>query len=293
VGAIESVTAWGLPRAAEVVELAAAERLDLAAACTMLEKESGGRNVWGSDGVSTGGFYVKGAAVTRAAYEAWKPHRSRLGSQGVGPAQLTYGPLQDQADALGGCWDWRHNVRIGFRHLAALQRSYGVRDGFRRYNGSGAAAERYAADAMTRHGRWRDRLGTSAPARPAPPPAPPTAVEVDDMFTEDDRRALRVVHDELTKRHPTRVDFGLLGETPPAVPFEATAAGFAVSADARAYEAREVALDVERRVAELRELVAAALARPAAGITADEVRALFRSALAELGPLFLTMKEIP
>jgi hypothetical protein len=173
VGAAESLTAWGILRAAEVVEIAAGAKLELASAATMLEKESGGgRNVWGHDGVSTGGYYTKGAAVTRASYEAWKPNRSRLGSQGVGPTQLTYPPLQDQADRLGGCWDWRINVTVGFRHLAELQRQYGIRGGFRRYNGSGPAAEAYADDSMARRAKWQTRIGPVA-ATPVVPPKPP------------------------------------------------------------------------------------------------------------------------
>ena len=178
---------------------------------------------------------------------------------------------------------------------------------FRRVSQAVNGGRSRAGTAFLPHG-WGDRQAMYAvflragtdllPASPSPTPRPPasvpaTAVEVDDMFTEDDRRMVRTVYDELTKRHPSRVDFGLLGETPPAAPVDDTAVGYAINADARAYEAREVALDVERRVAELRELVAGALARPAAGITADEVRALFRSALAELGPLFLTTKESP
>lgn len=166
--ATETLALWGVLRAPEVVELAAAVGLELAAAAVLLEKESGGgRNVWGSDAVQTGGFYAKGAAVTRENYTAWKPNRSRLGSQGVGPCQLTWSGYQDQADQLGGCWDWRHNVRVGFAALVQLQRQYGVRDGFRRYNGSGPMAERYADDAMTKLGRWRTRLGPAA-ASPVP-----------------------------------------------------------------------------------------------------------------------------
>jgi len=77
-------------RAAEVVDLAAAAGLDLAAAATLLAIEShGGRNAWGSDGMSTGGIYVKGSEVTQAAYLRYKAARSRLGAQGVGPTQLT------------------------------------------------------------------------------------------------------------------------------------------------------------------------------------------------------------
>lgn len=182
-GAAESLAAWGVLRAAEVVEVAAGAGLELASAAAMLEKESsGGQNLWGRDGVQTGGFYVKGSPVTRAAYQAWLPNRSHLGSQGVGPCQLTYPPLQDQADRLGGCWDWRINITVGFRHLAGLQKQYGIRGGFRRYNGSGPAAEAYADDAMAKRAKWLTRIGA----------APTTTTQRDwfDMASLDDLRNL-------------------------------------------------------------------------------------------------------
>jgi hypothetical protein len=66
---IDVLTQGGVLRAIEVVEIAATARLDLAAAATLLMKESGGgRNVWGHDNVATGGNYVKGAPVTQEAY---------------------------------------------------------------------------------------------------------------------------------------------------------------------------------------------------------------------------------
>lgn len=198
--AADTLDAWGILRAEDVVELARSAALDLPAAAVLLEKESGGgRNVWGSDPVDTGGTYVKGAEVTRAAYEAYRAGRraGRLSAQGVGPCQLTWSGYQDQADNLGGCWDWRANVRVGFSTLAGLQRAHGVRDGFRRYNGSGPAAERYADDAMARLARWRDRLGHySAGSRPAPVPT-----EEDDM-TDEERAALFEVRDLLKAMKP-------------------------------------------------------------------------------------------
>lgn len=157
---VDTLAARRIVRPAEVVELAAAAGLELAAAAVLLDKESGGgRNVWGHDAVDTAGFYRKGAEVTCAAYEAWRPHRGRLGSQGVGPCQLTWPPFQDDADRRGGCWDWRVNCAVGFEILAGLIGRHGVRGGFRRYNGSGPAADRYAEDAVARLGQWRRRLG--------------------------------------------------------------------------------------------------------------------------------------
>jgi len=158
--AAEVLAQHGTQRAAEVVELAAAAGLELAAAATLLEKESsGGDNVWGHDPVDDGGIYVKGDKVTKEVYLRYKAHRARLGPQGVGPTQLTLPFFQDQADARGGCFDWRVNCLVGFEILADHIRARGIHDGFRAYNGSGADAEQYADDAMNKLAVWRSRLG--------------------------------------------------------------------------------------------------------------------------------------
>ena len=164
--AAEVLAKHGTQRAAEVVELAAAAKLELAAAATLLEKEStGGHNVWGHDNVDTGGHYVKGAEVTKDAYLNYKADRDRLGQQGVGPTQLTLKAFQDRADKRGGCFEWRVNCSVGFEILAEHINNKGVHDGFRAYNGSGPAAERYADDAIKKLGAWRSRLGgTPTPA---------------------------------------------------------------------------------------------------------------------------------
>ncbi len=156
------LTAGGIQRAPEVVELAAATGLDLAAAAVMLEKESGGgANIFGHDNVPTGGAYVKGEPVTQAKYAAYRAAviGGRAGRQGVGPCQLTWGGYQDQADGLGGCWDWRCNVQVGFQALAAHIRDLGLFGGMGAYNGSGPAAQAYANDAMAKYQVWATRLG--------------------------------------------------------------------------------------------------------------------------------------
>jgi hypothetical protein len=173
-GAADVMALNGIQRPDDVVHYAAAAGLDLAAACTMLEMESsGGHNVWGHDGVPTGGCYVKGAEVTQTEYLCYKSKRSELGCQGVGPAQLTYYALQDAADNLGGCWIWENNIQVGFGVLASNIRNLGLHDGFARYNGSGPAAAAYAAKAMAKYEVWKSRLASA-------PPAPPTG---DDMAT--------------------------------------------------------------------------------------------------------------
>lgn len=177
----EILTAGGILRAGEVVEIAQAVKLDVAAAAVLLAKESGGgANVWGHDAVPTAGAYTPGGPVTRDNYRAYRDAvlSGKAGRNGVGPTQLTYGPLQSLADSRGGCWDWRVNCAVGFEHLAQLIRQYGVRDGYRRYNGSGSAADRYADDAMARLRKWQDRLAV-APVAPAKP------IQEDDMALTD------------------------------------------------------------------------------------------------------------
>lgn len=166
----EVITAAGIQRANDIIEIASQVGLSLPVAVTLVQKESNGRNVWGSDGVSTGGAYVKGGPVTKQNYEAYKALRKagRIGMQGVGPTQLTWWEFQDRADAQGGCWDYRTNLRVGFEILRDLQARYGTREGFRRYNGSGAAAEKYAADAMSKLSSWTSKLAN----RPTPAPKP-------------------------------------------------------------------------------------------------------------------------
>jgi hypothetical protein len=159
----------GILRPSEVIEIANAEGLELAAACTMLIKESGGgRNVWGSDAVETAGTYTKGGTVTKENYTAYHAAvlAKRAGRQGCGPTQLTYYAFQDQADGMGGCWDWRCNVRVGFRSLAKNIKSGGLRNGFRAYNGSGDAAEKYADASMALYAQWKARLGVADPVSP-------------------------------------------------------------------------------------------------------------------------------
>jgi hypothetical protein len=158
--AAEVLAKHGTQRAAEVVELAAAAGLELAAAATLLEKEShGGRNVYGHDPVKTGGNYELGGPVTEGNFRKYKAHRKEFGAQGVGPTQLTFPGFQDRADDRGGCFDFRVNCLVGFEILADHITAKGIRDGFRAYNGSGAAAERYADDAMSKLAVWRSRLG--------------------------------------------------------------------------------------------------------------------------------------
>lgn len=185
---------FGLGLADECVQAANLENVDLAVAATILSKESGGRNVWGSDPGSTGGFYVKGSTVTQAAYLAYRTaaRAGRIPHQGVGPMQCTSSSYQDQADALGGCWLPVANMRSGLRGLGNLIRAYGLRDGARRYNGSGPAAERYAADFMAKYSVWKSRLSGATVT-------PPVPTEGGSELTPEEHTWLSDLHDRVCR----------------------------------------------------------------------------------------------
>lgn len=175
----------GIRRPDITVRAAAEADLELAAACVMLMAESGGgRMVWGGDAVSTGGLYVKGGPVTRENYLAYRDamRAGLVGRQGVGDAQLTSAEFQDRGDECGGCWDPYANQLAGFIGLANRIRAYGTRDGFRRYNGSGPAAEAYADARMAELAVWRRRLAAC------------DTTGDDDVLTADERRKLDDLH---------------------------------------------------------------------------------------------------
>lgn len=159
--AAEVMTTYGIKRPDVTVRAAAEAGLELAVACVMLMGESGGgRMVWGHDPVDTGGLYTKGGLVTRENYLTYRAamRAGRIGRQGVGDCQLTSSEFQDRGDQLGGCWDPYANQLAGFIGLADRIRSFGLRNGFRAYNGSGPAAEAYADQRMRELATWRARL---------------------------------------------------------------------------------------------------------------------------------------
>jgi hypothetical protein len=202
----------------------------------LLEKESyGGRNVWGSDPVPTAGAYTKGGLVTRENYAAYRAavKVGTAGRQGVGPTQLTYGPFQDQADLAGGCWDWRANVLTGFGILASLIRVAGEQDGFRRYNGSGDAAQAYGKDAVTKLEVWRRRLAGQSTV----------TQEVDMPLNDDDKRwilqAIQSNNAQAAQSVWAQPVQNVKGEWPAAATILAAAEGRAWDVQDRVYEIRD------------------------------------------------------
>lgn len=133
--AIGRLRALGVAFPQETFEAARYAHLPLAYACALLQNESSrtggviGANLWGHDQtIFRGGLDAThgvryGPVVTQQSYLAYKAQRGPHGTggqQGVGPAQLTYWSLQDEADTLGGCWDPEANMKVGFKHMAGL-----------------------------------------------------------------------------------------------------------------------------------------------------------------------------
>lgn len=162
---IARLAEMGLKYPRTTIEEARRIGLPISYALAFLEKESSGRdahgpgfglNLFGSDPVANP---VKGGVVTPSRYaEYLRNRKAGRGMQGVGPCQLTWYALQDMADHLGGCDKPRFNMRVGFSQAKGLIRRYGKREGARRWNGSGPAAEHYADDWLAKQRRWHERL---------------------------------------------------------------------------------------------------------------------------------------
>lgn len=146
---------FGMRNARTIADEARRAGLTYDLAFAMVEQESGnGCNVFGHDPT----IFVGAGRVSKARYQAYKAARGRTHMQGVGPLQLTWWELQDEADRIGGCWIPRNNLHVGFRHLKELIDTHGERDGIRRYNGSGPAAEAYARSVLARKAKWHARF---------------------------------------------------------------------------------------------------------------------------------------
>lgn len=111
------------------------------------------------------------------------------------------------------------------------------------------------ADGVVGPATWR-ATGLYPPPGAAPSP---TRREEPELNAEE-RKLLDEIHAKLHQAHPTRVDFELLDEQPTG--HRDDALGYAINADARAYEARELVLELHRKVDELAD-------RPAAAVDVD------------------------
>jgi murein DD-endopeptidase MepM/ murein hydrolase activator NlpD len=134
--------------------------------CAVMEQESNFRNVFGHDPVDNPIKSPKDGLlfVTEELYRKYLSFRTGpKTSQGVGPMQLTYPTLQDEADDLGGCFDPAINIRVGVKNLARLIHKLGERDGVQAYNG--APGHGYADSVLGLKHDWDVKLaGAKGPS---------------------------------------------------------------------------------------------------------------------------------
>jgi hypothetical protein len=144
--------------ATHIIEQHEATGLPLSDCLALVEKESGFRNVFGHDATSSIPERWKGSRVTWAKYRWYKLRRKSKGAQGVGPCQLTWPPLQNDADRMGGCHKPGPNMRLGFTHLKIQIERLGREKGAAAYNGTGPAAEAYGRDFVRKQEAWHKRV---------------------------------------------------------------------------------------------------------------------------------------
>lgn len=102
-------------------------------ALVLLDLESsGGLNIFSAPR-TPGCGQPHGTPVTQETWQAYLARRDECGPQGAGPLQLTWPPLADEADRLGGAWRPEINVRVGLEHFAGLLRTATVRDAYARW----------------------------------------------------------------------------------------------------------------------------------------------------------------
>jgi hypothetical protein len=140
---------WTIHRAAK------ATGLPFEVACALIQKESGGRNVYGHDeGGALSGYPY---AVTEENFKVfrWMINNGHT-SNGVGPCQITYRGFFTQMDQQGlRPWVIYDNMVFGFR----LLKSYYTREGGwteagKRYNG----ALEYGVDLNSKINQWKQRF---------------------------------------------------------------------------------------------------------------------------------------
>ena len=220
-----SVTADQIARAkthglVNVEHLAAAcdrHRFPFYLGCTILQKESGGKNIFGHD--RGGAFSVPGQNI-EVTEQRYREFRSQIGagktSNGVGPMQITWKGFFPDMESKGlKPWVPADNISYGTGLLAedyhrARKAGRSIRSAFRsaatQYNG----AKVYGVDAVAKSVLWKARVGTadldgpaaatSVAATATTTSAPRTAADLADLLRR--RPLTKVSVDKLNRaRH--------------------------------------------------------------------------------------------
>lgn len=174
----EILAAGGLTNADLIVQAASATGVPLAIAAAMIQKETGGKNIYGHDAggvystltgpVVVGGIvYEKGADIPVTSLnfvEFLRRVTAGEKSNGVGPAQLTYAGYFKQYPTYE-FWDALANIRFGLTVLADyLDDDFSdasISSAGAHYNGGtnpNGTALAYGADLLAQTKIWRARL---------------------------------------------------------------------------------------------------------------------------------------
>jgi Transglycosylase SLT domain len=140
--------------------------ISVSLACALVEQESSFDNVFGHDHDPAHPALdnpVRGGAVTEARYRALRRFvAGGFHSNGVGLTQLTSVGFLDQADAIGGAWKPKHQLRVGFRTVAGHIHHFGdERKGLAAYNAGPGNVEGglgYADSVLELKRKWHARL---------------------------------------------------------------------------------------------------------------------------------------
>jgi hypothetical protein len=155
---IATAKAFGLANVDQAAVACRLAGLQFYAACALLEKESGGKNVYGNDkGGVLSGFTGQ---VSPGNWEAFRYEVvvRKQTSNGVGPCQLTYPGFFTDMEAKGlRPYAVADNMLYGFGLLAGLYKAHG-----NDWAAAGAAyngASAYGQDLAVKVAAWRHRLG--------------------------------------------------------------------------------------------------------------------------------------
>jgi hypothetical protein len=150
--------------------------LFVSTAAALVEKESGGKNIFGCD---FGERFTTDPPFCQV--EVTKEQVKRLidnfhqpppgiGANGIGVTQITSMDLVEQAERMGGAHLVRHQMRVGFGLLNRLIAMFGWPEGAAAYNaGPGnlqSVMDTYGADMARKERQWAQRLegASDAPA---------------------------------------------------------------------------------------------------------------------------------
>lgn len=157
----------------EEVERMGPDGLYLSTACALIEKESGGKNLFGCDAGKTQVAPYCQQEVTRVrVLKLLELVNSGGPSNGVGLTQLTWPPFIKEAQKMGGAHLPKYQMRVGFRVLNDHIARYGWPSGAGAYNAGGAfrdtVGKAYGADMARLEREWAARLARADDTRKEP-----------------------------------------------------------------------------------------------------------------------------